>query len=115
MGDEQNMSNILILNQPYVTVGLGTETFTIPSTGIYNVSLQSTELPASALSIVVNKNAAPVFTAPTLSPTQSAIQFKTNIVCAINDVITVVLSSGNANDNLLNSVKTNMFIGNGAL
>lgn len=107
------MSNILFINQPYVTVGMGTETFTIPTTGLYNVALQSTEIPPSGISIVVNKNGSPIYTAPVLSPTQSAIQFKTGFSAVAADVITVVLSSSNANDLLLNSVKTSMSIGQG--
>jgi hypothetical protein len=44
------MANILLLNTPFVTVGLGTFTFTVPSTinnvltpnAVYNLSIQST-------------------------------------------------------------------------
>lgn len=106
------MSNILILNQPRVDVGLTTSTYTVPTggAGIYNVALQSTEIPPSGISIIVNKNASPVYTAPTLVPTQSSIQFKFPILLADADVITVVASSSNANDTLLNSVKTNTSI-----
>lgn len=46
------MSNILLLNTPFVTVGLGTFTFTVPSVvnnvsvpnAVYNLSIQSTFL-----------------------------------------------------------------------
>ena len=72
------MSNALILNQPQVMVGLGTMTYTVPTGagGAYNVSVQLTEVPPSGLSVVVNDNGSPIFTAPTLSPTQIAQQFK---------------------------------------
>lgn len=106
------MSNILFLNQPRVDVGLVTETYTVPTggAGIYNVAVQCTEIPPSGLSIVVNQNGSPVYTAPTLTPTQSSIQFKTSFLAAAADVITVVLSSSTANDLLLESVKTNVAI-----
>ncbi len=109
------MSNILILNQNQITCGLNTMTYTVPSgaDGAYNVAVQSTEIPPSGISIVVNKNGSPVLTAPTLSPTQNAIQFKLSLLLAAADVITVVLSSSAAIDNQLNSVKTNVSIGQG--
>lgn len=109
------MSNTLILNQSQVLCGLGTMTYTIPTggAGLYNVSVQCQETPPSSLTIVVNKNGSPVFTAPVESVTQSAFQFKTTFLVADADVITVVLASGAAVDNLLNSIKTSIAIANG--
>jgi hypothetical protein len=107
------MSNILLLNVPRVDVGLVTDIFTIPSTGLYNLEAQITEIPPSGLSIVVNQNGSPIYTAPALTPTQSAIQFKVDINGVAADTITLVLSSSNANDALLESVKTNVSIGQG--
>ena len=106
------MSNILFLNVPRVDVGLVTDTYTVPTggAGLYNVAAQVTEIPPSGLSVVVNKNGSPVYTAPAVTPTQSALQFKTSQLLADADVITVVLSSSTANDLLLNSVKTNVAI-----
>jgi hypothetical protein len=107
------MSNILLLNVPRVDVGLVTDTFTIPSTGLYNLEAQITEIPPSGLSIVVNQNGSPIYTAPALTPTQSAIQFKVDINGVAADTISLVLSSSNANDQMLESVKTNVSIGQG--
>ena len=170
------MSNILNLNQPYVFNGLGTLTFTVPTTGLYNVRCQTTvpvalatgdgggsgqglgagtggggegftggdlglthggvgqgfgptngyQQPSAAgsnatqgaavsssLSIVVNQNASPIYTAPSLTPTDSAIQFKTSIVATAADVITVVLSSSAASDKVLNGVSSVVSIGQG--
>ena len=179
------MSNILILNQPYVNVGLDTMTYTIVPTltnpagaGIYNVAVQVTvpsylatgsgagsgqglgagkgggdaagfargglgagdgaigqgfgadlsgyqQPPAagsnqtsgsaisSSLSVVVNQNGTPVYTMPALTPTEGAFQFKTDILCANSDVITVVLSSSGAPDKLLNTVQSTITIGQG--
>ena len=107
------MSNILFLNVPRVDVGLVTDTWTAPSAGLFNLEAQITEIPPSGLSIVVNQNGRPVYTAPALPPIQSAIQFKVDLNCAAADVITLVLSSSNSNDLLLESVKTNVAIGQG--
>lgn len=108
------MSNILFLNTPRVDVGLTTSTYTVPTgaAGIYNVSVQATEIPPSGLTIIVNVNASPVYTAPVVSPTQIALQFKARFLLAAADVVTVV-ATGSGNDILLNSVKINTSIGQG--
>jgi hypothetical protein len=107
------MSNILILNQPRVDVGLVTDTFTVPTSGLYNLAAQITEIPPSSLSVVVNRNGTPVYTAPVLTLTQSAQQFKVDLNLTALDVITMVMTSTNPNDLLLESVKTNVAIGQG--
>lgn len=100
------MSNVLLLNQPMVGVGLVTQTYTIPSTGLYKVHADITEIPPSGLSVVVNVGGSPVYTAPTITPTQSALQFDKQMSLTAADVVTVVLSSSSAIDALKNSVKS---------
>lgn len=109
------MSNILFLNVPRVDVGLTTSTYTVPTggAGMYRVDLQATEVPVSGLTLVVNKNGSPVYTAPVITPTQSAQQFKTIQLLADADVVTIVASSSADNDQLLNTVKINTSIGQG--
>lgn len=107
------MSNILFLNKPYVNVGLDTMTFTIPASGIYNVQFSVTEIPPTGLSVVVNDNGSPIFTAPTITPTQIAQQFKVGFLAVAGHVITIVLSSAVAVDAQLNSVKSTITIGQG--
>lgn len=111
------MANILLINQPFVSVGLDDFTHTIATDGLYYVNVQSTETPATALSIVVNQNGSPVYTAPVITPSQSAQEFKTNLKCVATDVITVVLSSTQSLstdiDNQLNTLKTTVAIGQG--
>lgn len=107
------MSNLLPLNGSYPLVGPGTLTYTIPVTGLYNVHVDLTEIPPSGISVVVNNNASPVYTADALTPTQSAQQFKYSFSAVAADVITVVLASSAAGDNLLNTVKSITSIGQG--
>lgn len=111
------MSNILILSQPRVDVGLTTSTYTVPTggAGMYNVQCQASEVPPSGLSLVVNKNASPVYTSPVVTPTQETFQFRFDLLLADADVVTVVASSTGslANDLLLNSVKINTSIDKG--
>lgn len=108
------MSNILFINQPYVNVGLGTMTYTVPTTGQYSVLVDCTENPPTSLTILVKNGGSTIFTAPTITPTQGALQFKYSFGATAADVITVVLSSSAAIDNQLNTVKTIISIEQGA-
>lgn len=172
------MANFLVLNQPQVFVGLGTLTYTVPTTGQYSVVFQTTvpeavatgdgagsgtglgsgsgggdtygfagggagtshgavgqgfgaspnnyqQPPAygsnetsgpavtSSLVVVVKNGASTIYTAPTLTATQSAYQFNFGFQATAADVITVVLTSANANDTQLNSVKSTVAIQQG--
>lgn len=111
------MANILLLNQPFVSVGLDDFTHTIATGGLYYVNVQSTETPPTGLSIVVNQNGSPVYTSPVITPTQSALEFKTNLNCVATDVITVVLTTPQVLatdiDLQLNTLKTTVAIGQG--
>jgi hypothetical protein len=68
---------------------------------------------SSGLSIVVNDNGSPIFTAPVLSTTQSAQQFKYSFQATSGHTITVVLSSSTASDEVLNGVVSQVTIGQG--
>ncbi len=108
----------LLLNTPFIMAGtVGgsgiTYTYTVPSAGLYRVSLQTNVTPPSGLSITVVQNSTTVLTAPTFSPTQSSLQFQIDINCSTSDVITVNLTSSTAVDELLNTVKTTCQISNG--
>lgn len=116
----------LLLNSPYVLVGTDVGqgliyTFTIPAllptqisgAGIYRVSLQTTFTPVSGLTITVKQNGSTVYTAPVPTPTQSALQFQLDLLCAVADVITVNLTSSTPVDQLLNTIQTTCSISNG--
>ncbi len=104
------MANYLILEQNYVQNGLGTLTFNVTDDGLYTVQAQVTVIPESSLVILVKQNGVTKYTAPTFTPTQEALQFKTTLKCVDTDVVTVVLSSSADIDNEKNSVKSNISI-----
>lgn len=109
-------TNTLILGKPQVANGLQTMTYTVPSTEqsrTYNVQVQLTEVPPTGLSVVVNKNGSPIFTAPAITPTQIAQQFRFSFIAAASDVITVVLASSAAIDAGLNNVKSTITLSTG--
>lgn len=107
------MAQVLLQDVNTVMVGLGTLTFTVPTTSNYNVKLSTTENPPSSLAIVVKKNGSTIYTAPTITPTQGALQFQFPFQATAADVITVVLSSSAAIDAQLNTVQTTVSIGSG--
>lgn len=92
--------------QTNVFCGLGTFTYNVTVAGLYAASATATELPPSGLSIVINQNGSPVTTSLTPSTAQQIVSAQTPISCAVNDVITFVLSSSSANDLMLNTLKT---------
>ncbi len=67
----------------------------------------------SGLSIVVNKNGTPIYTAPVFEGAQSALQFKTSFLTTAADTITVVFSSSTLSDEQLQGVQANVSIWNG--
>jgi hypothetical protein len=107
------MTQYLIQEQNQVLDGLGTLTFIIPATGEYTVRVQSTFTPESSLVVVVADGVTTLFTAPAVTPTQSALEFKFFFAATAADVITVVFSSAAAIDNQLNTIKSNVSIGLG--
>lgn len=104
------MANTLIQNTPFIFVGLGTLTYTIPATDQYSVRVDTTEIPPSGVSIVVNDNGSPIFTAPVLGQSQIGMQFTFRAKLTIAHVITVVIASVDAEDLQLNTVKTSVSI-----
>ena len=107
------MANYLLKDQPFVFCGLGTLTYNVLADGNYNAAVQLSENPPSGLSVLVKNNGSTIFTAPTITPTQIAQQFRVAFQAVANDVITVVLASSEQIDNNLNTVKSTIYVGGG--
>lgn len=116
------MANGIAFNNSSVFAGLGTASFTIAAAqaGPVTVAFESF-LPyqaagssnnssvttgGSSLSVVVNLNGSAKLTVDSPSPSQPSLAGTVRMLCVSGDVITVVMSSSNANDNLLNAAKT---------
>lgn len=101
-------------NQNIESTGLNTTSVTVPFAGPYFVKGQFT-IPtlvdgggASSLVVTVNQNGSPVYTG-----NAGAEGFYTDVSCAANDVIAIVLSSSAAVDAVNNAVKAVYSIGQG--
>jgi hypothetical protein len=68
---------------------------------------------SSGLTIVVNQNGSPIYTATSFTVTQSAQQFKYSFQATAADSITVVFSSSTASDKALNGLVSTTTIGQG--
>jgi hypothetical protein len=115
--------NSLNYNVSTPVTGLGSQTFNATQAGLTTVAFNFT-IPyiasgtsgnstvttgQSGLQVVVNQNGTPVLTSggtsSNPSPYQASLAGQVVINCAVNDVITVVLSSANAVDAVPNAVK----------
>lgn len=112
--------NSFNINTSTVVAGLGTQTCNVATAGTYTLACSFT-IPyiasgssnnstvttgGSSLQIVVNQNGSPVLTiAAPVSPTTPITAGSVRILCAVNDVITVVLSSAAVVDNAPNAIK----------
>lgn len=125
------MANDLNLNDSTPVGGLGTFNYTVTTAGFYTLSVQSTiphstgeglrsdqvSTQASALTITIEQNGGTVVaiggSALNPTPTQPTMGAVAKISAAVNDVLGVVLSSPNAIDNQLNSIKSivNLYTG----
>jgi len=95
-------------------VGLGTYTFVAPFAASFFFEGKMT-IPTltngggvSSLLVVVNLNGSPVYTG-----IAGAEGFRTDIACALADVVTIVLSSADTPDQGLNVIKSTFSIGSG--
>lgn len=86
--------------------GLGTFQRTIGTAGMHRLSIQTMENPPSGMSIVINQNGSSVASASSPAASQQVINLQIVVNCALNDVITFVLSSSAASDNQPNGVNS---------
>lgn len=102
------MSNVLKDYQANIEVGTGTYTYTVPIAGMYFASMKCSENPTSSviLSIAQTGSASVSVSSPAPAANQSHIELQKVFNCAINDVLTMSISSSNPIDLQLNNVKT---------
>jgi hypothetical protein len=102
--------NSLQLNGSSPFAGLGTSLYNVLTAGPYTVAITSTIPQNSGLQIVINQNSTPIVTiggiASNPTPTQESMGTSANLQCAVNDVISVVLSSSAIADQAPNAVKS---------
>lgn len=100
--------NTLQANQSITVAGLGTTTFTAPSTLTYVVTTESFINPPSGLIITINHNGSPVATQSISAPSAQTMGLSASIACTAADTVTIVLTSSNQNDTIPNNIRTVM-------
>ena len=99
------MTTITGIGQTKILTNLDTYTHTAALASMYKVIIQMTELPPSGLSVVIQQNGSTVISAAAPAASQNHIELQTILNCAISDTISVVLSSSQASDQTINSIK----------
>lgn len=112
------MANGLQLNSSTVACGLQTQTFTVPTTGFYTVSVNcfipyvppgssanSAAAAASGLQVLVKLNTSTKLTLSSPSAQQPTMSGSVIISATAGDTITIVPSSSAAADQDLNAIK----------
>lgn len=112
------------INQPFVMQGLNTASITIITDSLYNTStnslypynvkVQSWFQPLSSISITVWKNRSIAYTSALPSPSQTAEQFKVNLLASMSDQVSVSVSSSLSTDSIPNTVKSIVTFGQGS-
>ena len=100
----------MILNQPQPFVGLGTLKYTVPSSldgTIAYLKYDFTEVPPSGVVLTFSVESGPtIYTSPSLTPTQGALQGKVAGLVSGGIVLDVTISSSQPIDKALNNVKS---------
>lgn len=100
-----------IRNAAGTVEGLGTTTYTVGVAGPHRIGVRSTMNPVSGLVLTINLNGSAIAPSPTISATEQALSLSAITLCAVSDVITVVVSStGGNNDITPNEVKSTIVI-----
>ncbi len=87
--------------------GLGTFNYTVPVAGLYKFHCQSSVLPQSSLSLVMQLNGSTIATSAVPSASQLTINLEATVInAAVNDVIAIIISSSAIGDQLPGTVKS---------
>jgi len=98
--------NNLVYSKPYVDNQLDTFNYTIASAGMHSVYITITVVPPTSAQVQITQNSTPVYTSTAFSATQQNLQLKFTLNCAVSDVISVIVSSSAAIDQMPNNIKS---------
>jgi hypothetical protein len=98
-------TTITRIDQSKVISNLDTYNHTALANSVYNVSIQLTEQPPSGISILLQQNSSTKASFSSPAAQQGVINLQVAMNCAINDVISIVISSSSASDQNINAIK----------
>jgi hypothetical protein len=93
------------MSQTKVTCQLDTYNYSVLADGSHTVAVRVTELPPSGLIVEIKQNGVSKALSTTPASSQSVVNLKVLLNCAINDTLTIILSSPNAADAGPNIIK----------
>ena len=92
-------------NQSTVIDSLDTYNCTVSSPGMYFIALNIFDQAGSLVVAQIQQNGLLMITSPSAGSPDGILNLQTVLNCATNDVISIVLTSGNAIDSAPNSIK----------
>lgn len=104
----QNIEQAKVLNR------LDTYNYTTDAASMYMVAISLSELPPSGMSIVIQQNGSTKASVSSPAISQNHMDLQVVMNCASSDVISVILSSSNSNDQQLNSIRGTLNIHKGS-
>lgn len=107
--------NVVNIGQVKVLNALDTYNHAALQNSMYMVAVSVSEVPPSGLSVLIQQNSVTKATAALPAASQNHVDLQVVLNCAINDVISVVLSSSSAIDKGLNSIKATLNIHPGSV
>ena len=93
------------ISQTKILTNLDTYIHTVLLNSLYAVSLQLTERPPSGCIITIQQNGSTVVATSAPAAAQAEINLGTLLQCAVNDTISVIISSSNVADQNKNVLK----------
>jgi hypothetical protein len=84
---------------------LDTYQYTVQSAAMHLVAVTINEIPSSGITVVIERNGSPVASTSVPAAAQSVINLSDTLNCAVNDTISVVVSSSVPSDQVQQSFK----------
>lgn len=94
--------------KPSVSSGLSTDTFKIDAAGVYSIYVNTTVRDPSGLVITISQSGSTTasFSTPTTSPLTDHVELNAKFNCAVNDILTVTITSSATIDQPPNLIKS---------
>lgn len=93
------------ISKSKVISNLDTYNHTIGTNNMYTIKMDVSELPPSGVSIVIQQNGSTKLTTVAPASTQQLVSAQITLSCAVNDVISVIVSSSQARESAPNVIK----------
>ena len=98
----------MMSTRPTASSGLSTDQHKVKEAGVYSIYSRSTVVPASGLVVTMSQSGSTTasFTSPTTSEKQIDVEMNAKFNCAVDDILTVAITSSAPADQPPQLIKT---------